>query len=190
MISQNKPHSDKTEFELGKEKPVNLSKKRKLARTDSNVDLTTLQDEVARNYTISSDKPDCSQQFNSGNLNMQTRHGDSNNFEQDVLKKNNDKFVCNENSSNNMLQSQDQTLKTGGKFVNILTCLSCKAENMVEQLAVKACCKECDEEQHVVQPCCSENCSVERYAVRYRDNYVDCALCKSEMMRIPCCEKF
>ena len=39
MISQNKPHSDKTEFELGKEKSVNLSKKRKLARTDSNVDL-------------------------------------------------------------------------------------------------------------------------------------------------------
>ena len=24
VISQNKPHSDKTEFELGKEKPVNL----------------------------------------------------------------------------------------------------------------------------------------------------------------------
>ena len=42
VITQNKPHSDKTEFELGKEKPVNLSKKRKLAKTDSNVDLTNL----------------------------------------------------------------------------------------------------------------------------------------------------
>ena len=61
VISQNKPHSDKTELELGKEKPVNLSKKPKLARTDSNVDLTNLQDEVARNCTISSDKLDCSQ---------------------------------------------------------------------------------------------------------------------------------
>ena len=100
VISQNKPHSDKTKFELGKEKPVNLSKKRKLAKTDSNVDFTNLQDEAARNHTISSDKPDCSQQFNSGNLNMQS---DLNNFEKDVLKKNNDIFVCDENSSNTML---------------------------------------------------------------------------------------
>ena len=76
VISQNKPHSDKTELELGKEKPVNLSKKRKLTRTDSNVDLTNLHDEAARNHTISSDKLDCSQQFNSGNLDMQTRPAD------------------------------------------------------------------------------------------------------------------
>ena len=189
VISQHKLHSDKTEFELGKERPVNLSKKRKLARTDSNVDLTNLQDEVARNYTISSDKPDCSQQFNSGNRNMQSRHGDSNNLEKDVLEKNNDIFVCDENSSNTMLQSQDQNSQDWWQICQY-TCLSCKAENIIEQSTFKACCKECDEEQYVVQPCCSEKCSVERFAVRYRDNYVDCALCKSEMMRMPCCEKF
>ena len=140
-------HSDKTEFELGKEKPVNLSKKRKLARTDSNVDLTNLQDEAARNYTISSDKPDCSQQFNFGNLNMQTRHGDSKNFEKNVLEKNNDIFVCDENSSNTMLQSQDQNFQDWWQICQY-TCLSCKAENIIEQSAVKACCKECDEEQY------------------------------------------
>ena len=127
MIFQNNSHSDKTEFELGKEKqfpekPVNLSKKRKLARTDSNVDLTNLQDEVARNYTISSDKPDCSQQLDSSNLKMQTRLCDSNNFEKDVLKKNNDIFLCEENLSNRTLCSKVKikTLNTGGKFVNIL----------------------------------------------------------------------
>ena len=76
---------------------MNLSKKRKLARTDSNVDLTNLKDEAAQNYTISSDKSDCSQQFNSGNFNMKTRHDDLNNFEKDVLEKNNDIFVCDEN---------------------------------------------------------------------------------------------
>ena len=68
VIFQNKPHSDKTEFDLGKEKQfpeksVNLSKKRKLARTDSNVDLTNLKDEAACNHTILSDKPDCSIRF-------------------------------------------------------------------------------------------------------------------------------
>ena len=49
VIFQNIPQSDKTEFELGKEKQfseklVNLSKKRKLARIYSNVDLTNSQD--------------------------------------------------------------------------------------------------------------------------------------------------
>ena len=38
--------------------------------------------------------------------------------------------------------------------------------------------------------CCSDKCSVERFAVRYRDNNADCALCKPEMMKMPCCEKF
>ena len=42
---------------------------------------------------------------------MQTRNGDSNNFEKGVLEKNNDIFVCDENSSNTMLQSQDQNFQ-------------------------------------------------------------------------------
>ena len=101
---------------------------------------------------------------------MQTRHDDSNNFEKDVLEKSNDIFVCDENLSNTMLQSQDQNSQDWWQI--------CQYS------------KECDEEQYVVQPCCSDKCSVERFAVRYRDNYVDCALRKSEMMRMPCCEKF
>ena len=72
------------------------------------MDLTNLQDEAARNYTISSDKPDCSQQIDSSNLNMQTSICDPNNFEKDVLEKNNDIFVCDENLSDTTLQSQDQ----------------------------------------------------------------------------------
>ena len=65
-----------------------------------------------------------------------------------------------------MLQSQDQNSQDWWQICQY-TCVSCKAENIIEQSAVKACCKECDEEQYVVQPCCSENCSVERFAVRY-----------------------
>ena len=103
MIFQNKPHLDKTEFELRKEKQI--------ARTDSNVDLTHLQDEAARNNTISSDKPDCSQLLDSGNLNTQSSFCDPNNFEKDVLEKNNDMFVCDENLSNTILQSQDQNFQ-------------------------------------------------------------------------------
>ena len=60
VIFQNKPQSEKSEFEFGKEKqfpekPMNLSKKRKLDRIDSNVDLTNLQDEAVQNHTISFD---------------------------------------------------------------------------------------------------------------------------------------
>ena len=80
-------------------------------------------------------------------------------------------------------------LKTSSKFVKY-TCLSYKVENIIEQSAVKACYKECDEEQYVVQPCSSDKCSVERVAVRYRYDCADCVLCKSEMMRMQCCEKF
>ena len=166
VISQNKPHSDKTEFELGEEKPVNLSKKQKLARTDSNVDLTDLQDEVARNYTISYDKPDCSQQFIlvilicKPDMAIQT-----------ILRK-----MCWIKITTYLLvmkiyrtlccKVKIKTLKDWCQICQY-TCLSCKAENTIEQSAVKACCKECDEEQYVVQPCCFEKCSVERFAVRY-----------------------
>ena len=113
VIFQNKLHSDKTEFESRKEKQfseklVNLSTKRKLAKTDSNVDFINLQDEAVRNITISFDNSNCSQQFDSGNLNIPTRLCCANNFEKDMLEKNNDIFVCDENLSNTMLQSQDQ----------------------------------------------------------------------------------
>ena len=168
---------------------MNLSKKRKLARTDSNVDLTNLQDEAAQNNTISSDKPNCSQQLDSGNLNMQTSLCDANNFEKDVLDKNNDIFDSDKNLSNTMLQSQDQNFQDWWQICRY-TCLLCKAENIIEQLAVKACCKECDEEQYVAQPCCSDECSIERFALRYRDNYADCVLCKYKMISKPCCENF
>ena len=63
-------------------------------------------------------------------------------------------------------------------------------ENTIQQSAVKSCCKEFDEEQYVAQPCCSEKNSIERFAVTYRDNYTDCALCKSKKMTMPCCKKF
>ena len=95
VIFQNKPHSDKTEFEFRKEKQfpeksVNLSKKQKLPRTDSNLNLINLQDEAARNNTRLSENPNCSQQLALSNLNMQTSLCNANSFEKDVLEKNND----------------------------------------------------------------------------------------------------
>ena len=150
MIFQNKSYSDKTEFELRKEKqfpekPVNLSKKRK----NSNVDLNNLQDEASLNHTISSDKPACLEQLDSGNLNVQTSLCDANHFEKNVLEKNNDIFNCDENLSNTMLQSQDQSSLDLWQICKYAY-LSCKAKNIIEQSAVKACCKKCDKEQHVV----------------------------------------
>ena len=145
MIFQNKPHSDKTEFELRNdkqfsEKPANLSKKRKLARTDLNGNLTNLQEEAARNNKISSDHPDYSQKLDSGNFNMQTRHCDTNNFENNEPGKNNDIFVCDENLSNAMLQNQVQNSQDWWQIC-LYTCLASKAENIIEQSAVKACCR-------------------------------------------------
>ena len=67
-----------------------------------------------------------------------------------------------------------KTLKTGGKFVNILA-YHAKRKILLNNQLLK-------HEQYVVQSRCSEKCSVERFAVRYRDNYVDCELCKSEMV--------
>ena len=123
---------------------MNLSTKRKLAKTDSNVDLKNLEDEAVRNNTISSDNPDCSQPLDCGNRNMQTRLRDPNNFEKDVLEKNNDIFVCDENLSDTMLQNQDQNSQDWRQIYQY-TCLSCKAENIIEQSAVKACCEECNQ---------------------------------------------
>ena len=57
------------------------------------MDLTNLQDETARKNTLSSDNPNCSQQLDSGNLNMQSNFCNANNFEKDMLKKNNDMFA-------------------------------------------------------------------------------------------------
>ena len=143
VIFQNKSQSDKTEFELHKEKqfpekPVILSKKRKLARNDSNMDLTNLQDEVERNNTLSSHNPNCLQQLD---LIILVCHCvcDANNFEKDGLERNNDTFVCDENLSNTLLHSKDQNSQDWWQICQY-TCLSCKAENIIEQFAVKACC--------------------------------------------------
>ena len=115
-IFYNNLHSDVTEFELRKEKqfpekPVNLSKKRKLAITDSNVDLTNLRDKAERNSTFLSDNPNCSQQLDSGNLDIHTSLCDGNKFKKEMLESNNDMFVYDENLSNTMLQSQDQNFQ-------------------------------------------------------------------------------
>ena len=98
-------------------------------------------------------------------------------------------FASDENLSNILLQSRFQNSQDWWQICQY-TCLSCIAENITEQSAVKACCKECDEEQNVAQPYCSDKCSIERFAVRYRDNYNDYALCKSETIKMPCCEIF
>ena len=93
VIFQIKPHSDKTEFEFRKEKQfpeksVNLSKKQKLPRTDSNVNLINLQDEAARDNTRLSENPNCSQQLDLGNLNMQTSLCYANSLKKNVLENN------------------------------------------------------------------------------------------------------
>ena len=188
------PHWDELNSSYAKkqqflEKLVNLSKKRKLAITHSTVNLTNLLDEATRNNTFSFDNPNCSQLLDFGNLNMQTSLCDANNFKKDMLEKRSNMFVCDENLWNTVLQSQDQNFQDWGQICRH-TCLSCKAENIIEQSAVKTCCKKCDEEQYVAQPCCSDKYRIERFALKYRDNYIDCALRKSEMMRMHCSEKF
>ena len=112
------------------------------------MDSTNLQDEAAYNNTLSSDYRNCLQQLDSGNLDMQTRLCDANNFEKDVPEKNNDMLVYDENLSNTMLQSQDQNFQDWWQLCQY-TCLSCKAESIIKQSAVKACCKECDEDQFI-----------------------------------------
>ena len=78
---------------------------------------------------------------------MQTRLCNSNNFEKDTLEKNNNIIVCDENLLNTMLQNQDLNFQDWWQICQYI-CLSCKAKNVIEQSAVKACYKEYDEVHH------------------------------------------
>ena len=42
----------------------------------------------------------------------------------------------------------------------------------------------------MVRPCCDKQDSNQRFSVKMNERYTECCVCKSDIMRIPCCNLF
>ena len=69
-------------------------------------------------------------------------------------------------------------------------CYRCKTENAIDESTSKYECAECGEEQYVAQPCCADPSAKELFSVSVSELFVSCPICKSSMVRLPCCDKF
>ena len=73
---------------------------------------------------------------------------------------------------------------------NQISCISCKTVNNVNENNSSFSCVECGEEQIVADTCCDEPSSNKRFAVRVNELETECPTCKSEMIKLPCCDQF
>ena len=73
---------------------------------------------------------------------------------------------------------------------NQISCISCKTVNNANENNSSFSCAECGEEQIVADTCCDEPSSNKRFAVRINELETECPTCKSEMIKLPCCDQF
>ena len=73
---------------------------------------------------------------------------------------------------------------------NQISCISCKTVNNVNENNSSFSCVECGEEQIVADTCCDKPSSNKRFAVRVNELETECPTCKSEMIKLPCCDQF
>ena len=71
-----------------------------------------------------------------------------------------------------------------------MQCFTCNSDLLVEDSADRITCTECGEGQYVACPCCVDPSSNQRFTVKLLERYVQCALCRSTMIRLPCCNLF
>ena len=69
-------------------------------------------------------------------------------------------------------------------------CFTCKADSLVEESTERIACTECGKGQYVARPCCVEPSSNQRFTVKLLERYMECAVCKSNMVRLACCNLF
>ena len=93
-------------------------------------------------------------------------------------------------SSVSIAENNDQTNQDWWKISCQTYCYICKTENAIDESTNKYECAECGEEQYIAQPCCADPCAKELFSVSVSENFVSCPICKSSMVRRPCCDKF
>ena len=71
-----------------------------------------------------------------------------------------------------------------------IACISYNAEVLTEETSAETTCDECGEEQHVVRPCCDKQESNQRFSFKMNERYTECCVCKSDMIRLSCCNLF
>ena len=71
---------------------------------------------------------------------------------------------------------------------NQISCISCKTVNNVNENNSSFLCVEYGEEQIVADTCCDEPSSNKRFAIRINELETECPTCKSEMIKLPCCD--
>ena len=71
-----------------------------------------------------------------------------------------------------------------------ISCFSFHSKNVAKISDNKLTCRKCEEQQRVAKPCCSDITRGERFSVKFNERYVDCSVCHSEMIRLPCCDQF
>ena len=73
---------------------------------------------------------------------------------------------------------------------NQISCKSCKTVNDVNENGSSFSCVVCREDQIVATTCCDKSSSNKRFAVPINESETQCPTCKSEMIRLPCCDQF
>ena len=93
-------------------------------------------------------------------------------------------------SSVSIAESNRRTNQDWWKISCQTYCYICKTENVIDESTNKYECAECGEEQYVAQPCFADPSAKELFSVSVSEHFVSCPLCKSSMVRLPCCDKF
>ena len=167
--------------------PVNLSKKRKFNEEPIfEYDTASQMDEdTASQKEGQSNCSDCnSSQMNVGKGTHETAN--KNNATTPDRPEESESRVVDDNCQNNQT---DEGAQNWWHVSCQLSCYNCKADIMVADSAKQVTCV-CGEDQYVARPCCVDADSTHRFAVKLRELYTDCCICKSEMVRLPCCQNF
>ena len=69
-------------------------------------------------------------------------------------------------------------------------CISCKVQVLTEETSIETTCYECSQEQYVVRTGSHKQDSDQCSFVEMNKRYTECCVCKSDIMRIPCCNLF
>ena len=88
-------------------------------------------------------------------------------------------------------QSQSSTLsRDWWRATCQIACISCNAQVLTEETSAETTRGDCGEEQYVVRPCCDKLDSNQRFSVKMNERHTECCVCKSDMMRLSCCNLF
>ena len=101
--------------------------------------------------------------------------------------------TADEPKGNNRNDSQDQSSTLSQDWWQAtcqITCISCIIQVLIAEISAETTCDKCSEEQYVVRPCGDKQDSNQRFSVKMNERYTECCVCKSDMMRLSCCNLF